>query len=41
VTLVKQPEVDLLVGVSGESRPMRQAEKEDHSLSDPSRKKQW
>jgi hypothetical protein len=39
VTLAKQPEVDLLVAVSGEFRLMRQAEKEDHSLSDPSRKK--
>ena len=39
MTLAKQPEVDLLVAVSGEFRPMRQAEKEDHSLSDPGRKK--
>jgi len=39
VTLAKRPEVDLLVAVSGEFRPMKQVEKEDHSLSDPSRKK--
>ena len=39
MTLAKRPEVDLLVAVSGEFCPMRQAEKEDPSLSDPSRKK--
>ena len=39
VTLAKRPEVDLVVAGSGKFRPMRQAEKEDHSLSDQGRKK--